>query len=188
VERILAHNNQMLMTKVVTSFLSNYRPELDISPLLNKEDTNWLQNFISILHWAVELGCVDIHLEVSMLASFLVNPREGHLDQCLHIFSYLKAHKKSTMVFDDTVPNVNEERFYQADRTEFYHHAFKALPPNAPEPRGNSVNMCAFIDTDNEGDKIIRCTQTGIILFLNRAPIYWYSKKQNAVETSIFSS
>ena len=30
--------------------------------------------------------------------------------------------------------------------------------------------------------------QTGILIFLNKAPIIWYSKKQNTVETSTFSS
>ena len=33
-----------------------------------------------------------------------------------------------------------------------------------------------------------RHSQTGILLFLNRAPIIWYSKRQNTVETSTFGS
>jgi hypothetical protein len=31
-------------------------------------------------------------------------------------------------------------------------------------------------------------SQSGILLFVNRAPILWYSKKQNTVETSTFGS
>jgi hypothetical protein len=31
-------------------------------------------------------------------------------------------------------------------------------------------------------------SQTGIIIFLNHAPIVWYSKKQNTVESSSFGS
>ena len=29
---------------------------------------------------------------------------------------------------------------------------------------------------------------TGILMFVNRAPIIWYSKRQNCVETSTFGS
>ena len=31
-------------------------------------------------------------------------------------------------------------------------------------------------------------SQTGILIFLNQAPIIWYSKRQNTVETSTFGS
>ena len=31
-------------------------------------------------------------------------------------------------------------------------------------------------------------SQTGILMFLNKAPIAWYSKRQNTVETSTFGS
>ena len=33
-----------------------------------------------------------------------------------------------------------------------------------------------------------RRSQTGILIFVNRAPILWYSKRQNTVETSTFGS
>ena len=33
-----------------------------------------------------------------------------------------------------------------------------------------------------------RRSQSGILLFVNRAPILWYSKRQNTVETSTFGS
>ena len=33
-----------------------------------------------------------------------------------------------------------------------------------------------------------RCSQTGILILLNRAPILWFRKRQNSVESSIFGS
>jgi hypothetical protein len=39
---------------------------------------------------------------------------------------------------------------------------------------------------DMHGEYIL--THTGIILFLSRAPIMWFSKKQNTVESSTFGS
>jgi hypothetical protein len=154
VEMELAKLDQSLINNATTPFTSGYRPELDLSPLLDDQDTNWFQNLIGILRWSVELGRIDIHIEVAMLASFLVQPHEGHLDQCLHIFAYLKKHKKSTMVFDDNLPNIDESRLHKADWSTFCNYAKESLPPNAPEPRGQPVDMYAFVDADHAGDKI----------------------------------
>jgi hypothetical protein len=44
------------------------------------------------------------------------------------------------------------------------------------------------VDADHAGNHITRWSHTGIILFGNRAPILWYSKRQNTVETSTFGS
>ena len=36
--------------------------------------------------------------------------------------------------------------------------------------------------------QITRQSRTGFIIYLNSSPIYWYSKRQNSVETSLFGS
>ena len=43
-----------------------------------------------------------------------------------------------------------------------------------------------FVDADHASNTVTRRSQTGILIFLNRAPIVWYSKRQNTVETSTF--
>ena len=48
----------------------------------------------------MELGRADIFVEVSMMYSHLAIPRRGHLYEVLHIFSYMKCHAKSKMVYD----------------------------------------------------------------------------------------
>jgi len=45
-----------------------------------------------------------------------------------------------------------------------------------------------FFDADLAGNTVIRRSQTGILIFVNRAPIIWYSKRQNTVEVSTFGS
>lgn len=50
------------------------------------------------------------------------------------------------------------------------------------------VQISVFVDADHAGDKITRRSRTGILMYLNRAPILWYSKRQNTVETSTFGS
>ena len=51
-----------------------------------------------------------------------------------------------------------------------------------------SVQTNAYIDADHAGNKITRKSQTGILIFCNMAPVIWYSKRQNTVETSTFGS
>jgi hypothetical protein len=57
-----------------------------------------------------------------------------------------------------------------------------------PDPRGSVVSTHCFVDADHAGNRITRRSQTGILIFCNRAPILWYSKRQNTVETSTFGS
>jgi hypothetical protein len=54
-----------------------------------------------------------------------------------------------------------------------------AIPQNAPEPRGQSVVVTCYVDADHAGCRVTRCSQTGIIIFVQSAPITWYSKCQN---------
>ena len=44
------------------------------------------------------------------------------------------------------------------------------------------------MDAGHAGNVVDRKSQTGILIFVNRAPIIWHSKKQNTVETSTFGS
>ena len=57
-----------------------------------------------------------------------------------------------------------------------------------PESRGNSVTLSAFVDASHGNNQKDRRSQTGILIFLNRAPIIWYSKRQPSVETSTFGA
>ena len=45
-----------------------------------------------------------------------------------------------------------------------------------------------FVDADHTGNKITRRSHSGIIIFCNIAPIDWFSKRQNTVETFTFTS
>jgi hypothetical protein len=173
---------------VPTPLSSGYRPELDISALLDVDYTLWYQKMIGILHWAVELGRIDIHLSVALLAQYMVQPQVGHLDQIFHTFAYLKNHSRSRIILDDAKPLMDEIHFTKVDWTGFYPEATEAIPPNAPEARGNDILMSCFVDADHAGNRITRRSHTGIIIFCNRAPIIWYSKRQNTVETSTFGS
>ena len=57
-----------------------------------------------------------------------------------------------------------------------------------PEPAGIGVKLTVFCDANHAGNKVNRKSHTGFIIFVNSAPIIWYSKKQNTVESSSFGS
>ena len=67
-----------------------------------------------------------------MLSRYVVSPREGHLQQVFHLFAYLKHHKQSQMVFDDSEPVFDERALKVCDWSEFYPDAAEAIPQDAP--------------------------------------------------------
>ena len=83
----------------------------------------YYMSLIGILRWMVELGRVDICLEVSMMSSYMAMPREGHLRQLLHMFSYLDRFYNTELVLDPSDPVLDYGDFERKDWTssEFGH-------------------------------------------------------------------
>ena len=156
--------------------------------ILGPEESSYYHSLIGMLRWAVELGRIDITAEVSMMASCLAMPREGHLQQVFHIFAYLRNKHNSRIAFDPTYPEINYEEFGNKDWTHIYGEISEQIPENAPEPLGKPLIIRAYVDADFAGEKLTRRSRTGYTIFLNMAPIYWHSKKQAGVETSSFGS
>ena len=64
-----------------------YEPCMDVSPLLLPDEAYYFQTIIGVMRWMVELGRIDIAVEVSQLSSFLAMPRQGHLVNAMYIMS-----------------------------------------------------------------------------------------------------
>lgn len=191
VENHLASIGKKLPAKADTPIQTSYRPELDITPELEPDEASYYQSLIGILGWMVELGRIDLCLEVSLMSSHLALPRQGHMNQLLHMFAYLKRHHNAELVLDPSDPVVNLDEFERRDWTssEFEHVQGKEeLPGNAPVPKGFGFVMRAKVDADHAADTISRRSRTGFIVYLNCAPVYWMSKKQTSVESSSFGS
>jgi hypothetical protein len=75
VEAYLSLKGGKLPSRAETPMQTSYRPEIDISPELIPIDAAYFQLVIGILRCIVELGCIDICLETSMLSSHLAMPR-----------------------------------------------------------------------------------------------------------------
>jgi hypothetical protein len=94
------------------------------------------------------------------------------------------------MVFDDNkIPTIDENVFVKMDWSDsLYETELPAAPINMTEPLGNPVIISVFVDADNAGNVITRRSQTGTLIYVNNAPIIWYTKKQNTVEAATYGS
>jgi hypothetical protein len=166
-----------------------YKPELEQTKELAPAMISRYLQLIGILRWAVELGRIDIALETAIMSQYSASPREGHIEAVYHIFAYLATHPSGTIVFDATTPILDEDSFHHdADWKPFYGNVQEEQPSDMPYALGLPVSMACFVDANHAGNVLTRRSHTGIIIFIQNAPILWYSKKQNTVESSTFGS
>jgi hypothetical protein len=71
---------------------------------------------------------------------------------------------------------------------DFYPDAAEPIPGNMPQPRGEPVSTHTFVDADWAGNLANRRSHTGIIIYIQSAPIIWVSKRQKTVETSTYGA
>ena len=133
---------------------TNYQPELDTTKECDEMHSSWFRQIIGIFRWAIELGRIDILIEVSLLSQYQAAPREGHLEALYLIAHYLEKNPMKRILFDPTVPKVEEGSFISVDWTEIYGGVTEEDPPNMPEPLGGRRNPgCAQkylkMDTDH---------------------------------------
>jgi hypothetical protein len=172
-----------------TPLPANYKPELDISRELDTVEISEYLQLIGMLRWAVELGRIDIALETALMSQYSASPREGHLEAVYSIFAYLTLVPSGKIIFDPSTPMIDETCFaHDVDWKPFYGDVVEEMPLDMPVPLGVPINIACFVDANHAGNVITRRSQTGILIFLQNAPIIWHSKKQNTVEASTFGS
>ena len=66
--------------------------------------------------------------------------------------------------------------------------AEEEMPHWMPRPRRVALQTSAYVDSYHGANKVTRRSQSGHILFVNRAPVKWLSRRQQTVETSAFLS
>ena len=98
-----------------------------------------IRDRIGILRWCVELGRIDICTEASMMAAFSAALRIGHLGAVFHMYSYLKWHQRSRLVFDSAYNKEIKIR-EKPDWSPFYGDLQEEDPPGMPKPRGKPVS------------------------------------------------
>ena len=164
-------------------------PEINTSAELDIEDLTKYQSLIGQIQWAVSLGRIDVTTAVMTMSGFRANPREGHLDRVKRIVGYLSKFKDGAITIRTEEPDFSSlpEKKYDWEHS-VYGDVQELLPDDAPEPLGKPVVLTTYVDANLYHDLITGRSVTGIIEFVNKTPLDWYSKKQNTVETSTYGS
>ena len=74
------------------------------------------------------------------------------------------------------------------DWKDFYPNAQEIMPRHMSEALGKYVAIKDYVDTNHAGNMENRRSHSGIIIYVNNAPIICYSKLQNTFEASSFGS
>ena len=90
--------------------------------------------------------------------------------------------------FDSRRLDIKNSAFREVDWSGFYSDAGPLIPDNFPKDLGETVKITCYVDANHAGNMVARRSHTGFAVFVNSAPIIWWSKRQNTVETSTFGS
>ena len=108
------------------------------------------------------------------------------------IFTYLKKYYNTEIVFDLSFPEINAQDFERKDQScskfSTLINQQRELYPRAPVPYRKGFVIRGKVDLDYASDVVTRWSRTSFIVYLNRAPIYQFSKKQTSIKTLTFGS
>lgn len=191
VERLIGKT----LPKHDTPMKAGDHPELDDSTLLSDEDHTKYQMLIGMLNWIVTIGRLDIAFATSSLSRFVASPRRGHMDRALYIFGYLKKRPNRRIRIDSRDPIIvkngaesQSEIDYKDKFKDQYPDAEESLDEKVPKPLLNELQITAYVDSDHAHDKATRRSITGLIIFVGRTPVLYFSKRQGAIETSTYGA
>ena len=136
----------------------------------------------------IELGRIDISTQVYMLSSHNSYSCEVNFYAALHVMSYLKGRHNLRISLGPSYSTIEHKRFKDNYWTEFYVDVEESISPNVPTPLVNSFYLHMMVDSDYAGDKLIRRSRTGFMIFCNMDLINWLSKKHLTVEIAVFGN
>jgi hypothetical protein len=65
------------------------------------------------------------------------------------------------------------DSFPKYDWTKFYGNVEEAIPSDMPIFWGKDLDVCMMCNSEHAGEKQIRCSHTGFLIFYNMALIDW---------------
>ena len=103
----------------------------------------------------------------------------------LYMFQCLHCNQGLVLIYDSTKINAHESTILPHQRADYntkelrviYPDTIDYIPDNMLEPLGKSVQINAFVEADSAGETTTRRSQTGILVYLNMAPVTWVSKR-----------
>ena len=160
---------------------TNDHPDIDETCLLDSDDHSKYRILFGWAQWTIIIGRIDITYATQTKAKLSAAPREGHLKRVLRILGYLKACTKHGLMYAPGKLTLSGAEIRYVKWQKQYPGAAKEIPSDMPTSNGKLASFTVFVDTDHAGDKVTRRSVTGMILYVNKSPIKWYSKHQNTI-------
>ena len=151
---------------------------------MNPKGAHEYQQFFRISRWVIELVRVVIIYEVSLLSSHLAMTRKVQMEALMVIFFHLDRDYGKTIIIDPMILKVNTsmkietnwiKKIYCKDNQE-------EIPANKPKPLGNLMSVNVSVDSSHSVEKLTICSHTGILIYVNNAPIDWFSKRKTRLK------
>ena len=111
VEGKLQKEVRKLPGKCTSPMTPGYHHSLETSLELGSKDLRYYQELIGMLRRSIDVGWVDILLEVAVLSSHLDLPRTEHLEETYHIFGCMKNWSRRRIFLDPYHSEICEDRF-----------------------------------------------------------------------------
>jgi len=176
-------------TKPLSPLNKGDHPEIEDSEFLDDEGTQMYQSLVSVLQWSISIGQFDIATAVMTMLSFCAQPRIGHLKRIKCICGYLYKRKDAVIyirIGEQDYLDLVEEKYDWTSTV--YKDVTEILPKDAPVPLGNFVTLSHYVDANLYHNMLTGRSVTGVLHYLNKTPIDWYSKKQATIETATYGS
>jgi hypothetical protein len=78
--------------------------------------------------------------------------------------------------------------FIKTDWNSMYGDVKEIIPSDAHVSHVKEVDLRLFVYSDHAGEQFTRRSRTGFVIYLNMAPIVWFSKRHSTVESSVFGA
>ena len=167
----------------------NDHPELDESDFLDEDETRIYQSLIGCTQWVIQLGRFDIAVHVGTLSSFRAKPRRGHLDRIKRVIGYLSKMDRGAVCIRTDMPDISDAEINRYDWSKtVYAGSEEEIPHDIPTPKGKSVKLVTYADSNLMHNILDGKAVTGILHFVNQTPFDWYSKKQATAETATYGA
>ena len=136
------------------------------------------------MQWCITLGRFDIATVVMTMSGFRVAPRVGHLERLKRICGYLVRYQSACIRPDYSALPKGDHEWLRS----VYGEVKETVPSGLPVPEGKSVITSTYKDAKLYHDMATGRAVTGVLHYLNKTPIDWFSKKQGTVETATYGS
>ena len=147
--------------------------------------------------WAIKLGCTENMKKVGWLYKYFFSPQQGNLESIYNTFCCLQknlVNNTGRIVFDGEFKTATYEAIWSEtsnnidDWKDLYPDSAEATPRNLLETLGYSVTVREYVDENHAGNMMNRFHHSGLIIYVKKSPVIWYSKRKNKVESYSFGS